>query len=256
MGRSVKSNKRVVAMAVTFGVLAAGTGIVGCRATRAGGDPREPVAVQRPEYRPDGERVVNLLTDVSHDYSFNLSWADRNQREIYPGFNCLTSVRTIHRAALGPINALVLLLHAKLPYSQEDAGHVLRYVAEGGGVYLSVNTEGDFRASLDAFLKPFGLQSGDGLSDDPADWGICAHAPSELTFEVGEDRIGVVARVRVPDRTGVEMEALSAVSVSLLTIYDMCKAVDKRMVIDNVRLIKKTGGRSGTIQLEGEARPV
>ena len=78
----------------------------------------------------------------------------------------------------------------------------------------------------------------------------------ELTFEVGEDRIGVVARVRVPDRTGVEMEALSAVSVSLLTIYDMCKAVDKRMVIDNVRLIKKTGGRSGTIQLEGEARPV
>lgn len=195
MGRSVKSNKRVVAMAVTFGVLAAGTGIVGCRATRAGGDPREPVAVQRPEYRPDGERVVNLLTDVSHDYSFNLSWADRNQREIYPGFNCLTSVRTIHRAALGPINALVLLLHAKLPYSQEDAGHVLRYVAEGGGVYLSVNTEGDFRASLDAFLKPFGLQSGDGLSDDPADWGICAHAPSELTFEVGGRYARFTARV-------------------------------------------------------------
>ncbi len=78
----------------------------------------------------------------------------------------------------------------------------------------------------------------------------------ELTFEVGEDRIGVVAQVRVPDRTGVEMEALTAVSVSLLTIYDMCKAVDKGMVIVNVRLIKKTGGRSGTVQLEGEVRSV
>ena len=72
----------------------------------------------------------------------------------------------------------------------------------------------------------------------------------ELTFDVGEDRIEVVARVRVPDRTGVEMEALAAVSVSLLTIYDMCKAVDKGMIIDSVRLIKKTGGRSGPIQPE------
>ena len=74
----------------------------------------------------------------------------------------------------------------------------------------------------------------------------------ELTFDVGEDRIEVVARVRVPDRTGVEMEALAAVSVSLLTIYDMCKAVDKGMTIDSVRLIKKTGGRSGPIQFEAD----
>ena len=74
----------------------------------------------------------------------------------------------------------------------------------------------------------------------------------ELTFDVGEDRIEVVARVRVPDRTGVEMEALAAVSVSLLTIYDMCKAVDKGMIIDSVRLIKKTGGRSGPIQFEAD----
>jgi cyclic pyranopterin phosphate synthase len=72
----------------------------------------------------------------------------------------------------------------------------------------------------------------------------------ELTFEVGEDRIGAVARVRVPDRTGVEMEALTAVSISLLTVYDMCKAVDRGMVIENVRLLKKSGGQTGTVEFE------
>ena len=61
-----------------------------------------------------------------------------------------------------------------------------------------------------------------------------------------ETRIDAKASVRVPDRTGVEMEALTAVSVALLTIYDMCKAVDRGMVISNVCLLKKSGGRSGT----------
>jgi len=68
----------------------------------------------------------------------------------------------------------------------------------------------------------------------------------DIDFEVGGDRISVVAAVRVPDRTGVEMEALTAVSASLLTIYDMCKAVDKGMRIGNIRLLRKSGGRSGT----------
>ena len=51
--------------------------------------------------------------------------------------------------------------------------------------------------------------------------------------------------MRVPGKTGVEMEALLTASVSLLTIYDMCKAVDKGMAIGNVRLLRKTGGSSG-----------
>lgn len=68
----------------------------------------------------------------------------------------------------------------------------------------------------------------------------------DIRFQVGRDRIGAEARVRVPDRTGVEMEALTAVSVALLTIYDMCKAVDRGMEIGNVRLLRKAGGRSGT----------
>lgn len=68
----------------------------------------------------------------------------------------------------------------------------------------------------------------------------------DLTFEVHETQIDAKASVRVPDRTGVEMEALTAVSVALLTIYDMCKAVDRGMVIGDVCLLKKSGGRSGT----------
>jgi cyclic pyranopterin monophosphate synthase len=62
----------------------------------------------------------------------------------------------------------------------------------------------------------------------------------DVEFEVGEEEIGIVARARASDRTGVEMEALTAVSVAALTIYDMCKAVDKGMVIGDVRLLEKT----------------
>ncbi len=56
----------------------------------------------------------------------------------------------------------------------------------------------------------------------------------------------IEARVRTTGQTGVEMEALTAVSIAALTIYDMVKAVDKRMVISKIRLMKKTGGKSGT----------
>jgi len=59
----------------------------------------------------------------------------------------------------------------------------------------------------------------------------------------------VRAKVRVTDRTGAEMEALTAVSVTLLTLYDMCKAVQKDMVIERVRLREKRGGKSGDLRL-------
>jgi cyclic pyranopterin phosphate synthase len=62
--------------------------------------------------------------------------------------------------------------------------------------------------------------------------------------------IEISATVRTTGQTGVEMEALTAVSVAGLTIYDMCKAVDKGMQIDAVRLVKKSGGKSGDIILE------
>ena len=63
----------------------------------------------------------------------------------------------------------------------------------------------------------------------------------------------IEARVRTTAQTGVEMEALTAVAVAALTMYDMVKAVDKTMVIGNVRLMFKRGGRSGTFTRSGEA---
>lgn len=68
----------------------------------------------------------------------------------------------------------------------------------------------------------------------------------DLNFEIDKMSITARATVRVPDRTGVEMEALTAVSIALLTIYDMCKAIDRGMVIGEICLLQKSGGRSGT----------
>lgn len=65
-----------------------------------------------------------------------------------------------------------------------------------------------------------------------------------------EQEIRAVCTVRTEGRTGVEMEALHGVSASLLTIYDMCKAVDKRMVIRDIHLVEKTGGKSGDFRFE------
>lgn len=66
----------------------------------------------------------------------------------------------------------------------------------------------------------------------------------ELSAE-GGDRVRVVARCKLSGQTGVEMEALTAASVAALTIYDMCKAVDRGMVIESVQLLEKVGGKSG-----------
>ena len=64
--------------------------------------------------------------------------------------------------------------------------------------------------------------------------------------------IGVVAEVGTTGPTGVEMEALTAVSAAALTIYDMCKAIDRGMCVENIRLLRKSGGRSGIFTREGE----
>jgi len=74
----------------------------------------------------------------------------------------------------------------------------------------------------------------------------------QVDFAPDEERglIEIVATVKTTGKTGVEMEALTAVSVAALTIYDMCKAVDRAMRITNVRLVRKSGGKSGEIVLE------
>ena len=73
----------------------------------------------------------------------------------------------------------------------------------------------------------------------------------EVEFEPREDGYDIEARVRTTAQTGVEMEALTAVATAALTVYDMVKAVDKAMVIGDIRLVEKTGGRSGTYSRSG-----
>ncbi len=77
----------------------------------------------------------------------------------------------------------------------------------------------------------------------------------DLRFHLDHEAstIEIEATARIVGKTGVEMEALTAVSVAALTIYDMCKAVDRAMVISDVRLVRKSGGKSGEFTREGEA---
>ena len=67
----------------------------------------------------------------------------------------------------------------------------------------------------------------------------------KVEFEISDDKVEIEAEVTTVGRTGVEMEALTACSVSALTIYDMCKSLDKRMEITDLALLQKTGGSSG-----------
>jgi cyclic pyranopterin phosphate synthase len=73
-----------------------------------------------------------------------------------------------------------------------------------------------------------------------------------VNFRIEDTFIEVEVSVETVDRTGVEMEALTACTVACLTIYDMCKAVDRSMVIGEVALWEKTGGRSGTYRRNGD----
>ena len=74
----------------------------------------------------------------------------------------------------------------------------------------------------------------------------------DITFELTKTTVEIRAKVRCRGVTGVEMEALTAVSVAALTIYDMCKAVEKTMKIEHIRLLRKSGGKSGDFVAESE----
>lgn len=80
---------------------------------------------------------------------------------------------------------------------------------------------------------------------------LCHPLPlSKVTVDIQLEKTGVYieARCKTDGKTGVEMEALTAASTAALTIYDMCKAVDKGMIIDGLRLLQKSGGKSGDYQ--------
>jgi cyclic pyranopterin phosphate synthase len=75
----------------------------------------------------------------------------------------------------------------------------------------------------------------------------------DLLPDAEASRVAIEVRVRAQARTGVEMEALVAVAAAALTIYDMCKAVDRGMLVTDVRLVRKSGGKSGEWKRSGEA---
>lgn len=78
---------------------------------------------------------------------------------------------------------------------------------------------------------------------------------ADVQFEFLNAGVRIVASASVVGRTGVEMEALTAASVAALTVYDMCKAVDKGITITDICLLEKTGGKSGTYRREGGENP-
>jgi cyclic pyranopterin phosphate synthase len=78
------------------------------------------------------------------------------------------------------------------------------------------------------------------------------HVDVTLAPDPAHDRVTIESRVRVAAKTGVEMEALTAVAVAGLTLYDMCKAVDREMTIGAIRVTEKRGGKSGTFKRRGD----
>jgi len=78
------------------------------------------------------------------------------------------------------------------------------------------------------------------------------HVQVDFEADASNHSIGINASVRTIDQTGVEMEALTAVSAAALTIYDMCKSYDREMTISGIRLVEKTGGKSGTFKRTSE----
>jgi cyclic pyranopterin phosphate synthase len=78
------------------------------------------------------------------------------------------------------------------------------------------------------------------------------HIQIDFLPDDAKNCVGIEAAVSAIDQTGVEMEAITAVSVAALTIYDMCKSIDKEMTISKIQLLKKTGGKSGTYVRKGK----
>ncbi|MEB3070186.1 cyclic pyranopterin monophosphate synthase MoaC [[Mycobacterium] vasticus] len=122
------------------------------------------------------------------------------------------------------------------------AGGVLRTTAE---VVQLISSGGLPKGDALATARVAGIMAAKNTSDLIPLCHQLALTGVDVDFVIGETEIDITAAVRTTDRTGVEMEALTAVSVAALTLYDMIKAVDRAAVIDNIRVLSKEGGRTG-----------
>jgi cyclic pyranopterin phosphate synthase len=154
-------------------------------------------------------------------------------------------------AAWGPLSHI----------DERGAAHMVD-VSGKGATKRSAVAAGTFHTSAEvvSLLSTGGLPKGDALATARVAGILAAKRTSDLIplchhlaltgvdvdFSVGESAVDITATVRSTDRTGVEMEALTAVSVAGLTLYDMIKAVDPAAHLDDIRVLRKDGGRSGT----------
>jgi cyclic pyranopterin phosphate synthase len=134
------------------------------------------------------------------------------------------------------VSERVAVASGRVAMSAETFAHVKAGTAKKGDVLGTARLAGIMGAKKTSDLIP-----------------LCHPLPLstvEIDFDLDEKAyaVNIRATVKVTAKTGVEMEALTAASVAALTIYDMLKAVDKGMIIGDVRLLKKSGGRSGTYE--------
>src|SRR5215204_2929735 len=141
-----------------------------------------------------------------------------------------------------------------------DKGETVRIAAARGRVLMRpetlrlIQTGGVKKGDVLAIAQVAGVM---GAKRTPDIIPLCHPLPItgvDLTFDLNEEAsaVEIEAVARVVGKTGVEMEALTAVATAALTVYDMCKAVDKDMVIDQIRLVHKIGGKSGEYRRVGD----
>lgn len=152
---------------------------------------------------------------------------------------------------------------AKLTHLDENGNAVMVDVSDKGETERSATARGsvEMRPETMALIESGGVKKGDVLSiarlagimgakRTPDLIPLChplnlTSVRVELTCDRARNAVDIVATCKLTGRTGVEMEALSAVSIAALTVYDMCKAVDRGMRIGDIRLTRKAGGKSG-----------
>lgn len=130
-----------------------------------------------------------------------------------------------------PVTARVAVARGRITMSAEAAAAIRAGAVQKGDVLATARIAGIMAAKKTAELIP-----------------LCHPLPlSSVTIDLAPDETGVtvIATAATAAQTGVEMEALTAASIALLTIYDMAKALDKAMVVGDVRLVSKRGGKSG-----------
>ncbi len=155
---------------------------------------------------------------------------------------------------------------SELTHIDENGNAVMVDVSEKGNTERTATAKGSVEMQPDtmALIQSGGVKKGDVLSiaqlagimgakKTPELIPLChplnlSSVKVELTCDTGRNAVNIQATCKLTGQTGVEMEALTAVSVAALTVYDMCKAVDKGMRIVNVRLTHKAGGKSGVFE--------